>query len=157
MIARFWWRWIAATAVVYGVFFALLAFLGTDPRPAPLLLLVALVMAVLALVNINVLAGGPEWDLHSTYPVSEPGQDARLAMYLRVLGDHLDAKVPDAALRDRLAELASSRLRLRHGIGLRDPGASALLGPTVTDILTGPPRRLGRGEIEDAVRRIEGL
>jgi hypothetical protein len=157
MIARFWWRWIAGTAVVYGVFFVLLALLQVDPRPAPLLLLVALVMAVLALVNINLIAGGPDWDVHSTHPVNEPGQDARLAMYLRVLGDHFDARVPDAGLRDRLADLATSRLRLRHGIDLREPGATDLLGPEVIAILTGPPRRLGRGEIEAAVRRIEGL
>ena len=131
--------------------------LDVDPRPGPVLLLVALVTAVLALVNINLVAGGPDWEVHSSRPVNEPGQDARLGMYLRVIGDHLDAKVPDAGLRDRLAALATSRLRQRHGIGLRDPGATDLLGPEVTDILTGPPRRLSRGEIEDAVRRIEGL
>jgi hypothetical protein len=157
MIARLWWEWIAATAVVYGVFFVILVLLDVDPRPVPLLLLVSLLMAVLLLVNTNLVAGGPDWEVQSSHPVNEPGQDARLGMYLRVIGDHLDAKSPDGALRDRLAELAATRLRQRHGIGLRDPGATDLLGREVTDILTGPPRRLGRGEIEDAVRRIEGL
>ena len=60
-------------------------------------------------------------------------------------------------LRDRLADLAAARLRQRHGVGLRDPAARDLLGSEVADLLTGPPRRLGRGEIETAVRRIEGL
>jgi hypothetical protein len=157
MIARFWWRWVAATAVVYAVLFVLLVLLDVDPRPAPLLLLVALVTAVVALVNINLVSGGPSWEVQSSRPVNEPGQDARLGMYLRVIGDHLDARLPDPGLRDRLAELASSRLRMRHGIGLHDPAARDLLGPEVTDILTGPTRRLARGEIEDAVRRIEGF
>jgi hypothetical protein len=153
----FWWRWLAATAVVYAVFWVLLYALDLDPRPGPLLLLVALVMAVFALVNINVTSAGPSWEVHPSQPVNEPGQDARLAMYTRVLSGHLDAKGVDPGLRDRLAELASARLRQRHGVGLRDPAATDLLGSQVADLLTGPPRRLARGEIETAVRRIEGL
>jgi hypothetical protein len=89
--------------------------------------------------------------------VTEPGQDARLAMYTRALSGHLDARTVDPVLRDRLADLAAARLRQRHGVGLRDPAAEDLLGSEVADLLTGPPRRLARGEIETAVRRIEGL
>jgi hypothetical protein len=155
--ASFWWGWLTATAVVFAVFWALLHALGVDPRPGPLLLLVGLVMAVLALVNINLTADGPSWDVHSSQPVTEPGQDARLAMYTRALSGHLDAKTVDPVLRDRLADLAAARLRQRHGVGLRDPAAEDLLGSEVADLLTGPPRRLARGEIETAVRRIEGL
>jgi hypothetical protein len=157
MTGRFWWHWLAATAVVFGAVWALLTVVDVDPRPGPLLLLVSLVMAVLALVNLNVSSEAPSWEVHSSQPVSEPGQDARLAMYVRVIGGHLDARAPDPALRDRLADLAGARLRQRHGVGLHDPAATELLGPQVTGLLTGPPRRLGRGEIEDAVRRIEGL
>jgi len=155
--ASFWWGWLTATAVVFGVFWALLYALGVDPRPGPLLLLVALVMAVLALVNINVTSDGPSWEVHPSQPVNEPGQDARLAMYTRVISGHLDARTIDPGLRDRLAELASARLRQRHGVGLRDPVATDLLGREVADLLTGPARRLARAEIETAVRRIEGL
>ena len=157
MRASFWWGWLTATGVVFAVFWALLYALGVDPRPGPLLLLVALVMAVLALVNINLVSDGPSWDVHSSQPVTEPGQDARLGMYTRALSGHLDAKTVDPVLRDRLADLAAARLRQRHGVGLRDPAARDLLGREVADLLTGPPRRLGRGEIETAVRRIEGL
>jgi hypothetical protein len=155
--ARFWWRWLAATAVVYAVFWLLLYGLDVDPRPGPLLLLVALVMAVLALVNINLTSDGPSWEVHPSQPVTEPGQDARLGMYVRVISGHLDAKTLDPALRDRLADLATARLRQRHGLGLREPAATALLGHEVADLLTGPPRRLARREIEAAVRSIEGL
>ena len=157
MRTRFWWGWLAATAVVYGAIWLMLTGLDTQPRPGPLLLLVALVMAVLALVNINVTGDGPSWEVHPSQPVTEPGQDARLGMYTRVISGHLDAKTIDPALRDRLADLASALLRQRHGLGLYEPAATDLLGREVADLLTGPPRRLSRGEIEAAVRTIEGL
>jgi len=155
--ARFWRRWLAATAAVYALMWVLLTTVDVDPRPFPLLLLVALVMAVMALVNLNATADGPSWEVHSSQPVIEPGQDLRLGMYVRVISGHLDARDPDTSLRDRLSELAAARLRQRHGVGLRDRQAAELLGPQVVDLLTGTPRRLGRGEIEDVVRRIEGL
>ncbi len=157
MRARFWWGWLAATAVVYGAIWLMLTGLDTQPRPGPLLLLVALVMAVLALVNISVTGDGPSWEVHPSQPVTEPGQDARLGMYTRVISGHLDAKTIDPALRDRLADLASALLQQRHGLGLHEPAATALLGREVADLLTGPPRRLSRGEVEAAVRTIEGL
>ena len=81
MRTRFWWGWLAATAVVYGAIWLMLTGLDTQPRPGPLLLLVALVMAVLALVNISVTGDGPSWEVHPSQPVTEPGQDARLGMY----------------------------------------------------------------------------
>jgi hypothetical protein len=157
MRARFWWGWLAATAVAYGAMWLMLTGLDTEPRPGPLLLLVALVMAVLALVNINATADGPSWEVQPSQPVTEPGQDARLGMYARVISGHLDAKTVDPALRDRLADLASAQLRQRHDLGLREPAAAELLGRDVTDMLTGPPRRLSAGEVEAAVRSIERL
>jgi hypothetical protein len=157
MTARFWWRWLAATAGVFVALWLLLTLIDVQPRPGPLLLLVALAMAVLALVNLNVSGEAATWEVSASQPVTEPGQDTRLAMYVRVIGGHLDARVPDPALRDRLAALATARLRQRHGVGLRDPRAVDLLGRQAADIMTGPARRLTRGEIEDAVRRIEGL
>src|SRR4029077_11652828 len=106
-VARYCWAWLAATAVACGVFWGLLVVLGTDPRPGPLFLLVALVMAVLALVNLNVTTDATTWDVHASQATSGPGQDTRLAMYARVLSGHLDPRDPDAQLRDRLAELAA--------------------------------------------------
>jgi hypothetical protein len=154
---RFWWRWLAATSVVFGAAWLLLAALDTGPRPWRLLLLVGLLMAVLALANLSVISDGPDWSVDTVHPVSPPGQDTRLGMYTRVISGHLDARQSDQGLRDRFADLADRRLRQRHGLGLRDPGAEHVLGADVTGILTGPARRLTRTEIETCVRRIEEL
>lgn len=156
-VARFWRNWLVATLLLYAAAWALLSAVGTDPRPGPLLLLVAVATAVLALVNLNVTGEGPDWEVASSHPVTVPGQDVRLAMYARVVSGHLDARHADPALRDRLATLATGRLRQRHGLGLRDAAAADLLGAEVIRILTGPPRALNRTEIDNCVQRIEGI
>jgi hypothetical protein len=153
----FWWRWLAATALVFGLAWLLLTGLDVGPRPGHLLLLVALGMVVLALVNLSVVSEGPDWSVDTVQPVVAPGQDTRLAMYSRVIGGHLDSRDVDPVLRDRLAALAAVRLRQRHGLGMHDPAAADLLGREVADILTGPPRRLSRAQIEACVRTIEEL
>ena len=155
--ARFWWGWIAATAGMYAGIWVLLSAADLSPRPGPLLLLIALVMSVLALVNLNLSAEGPSWEVYSSQPVTEPGQDARLGMYVQTLAGHLDSRAPDSGLRDRLAALAAGRLAQRRGLGLHDPEAVRVLGPEVAAILTGPVRRLSREEIETCVRSIEAL
>jgi hypothetical protein len=155
--ARFWWGWLAATAAAYGVIWLLMVTVHTDPRPGRLLLLVALLTSVLALVNLNVISDAPDWEVHSSQPVTAPGQDARLGMWVRTIGGHLNARYTDSGLRDRLAELATRQLRQRHGLSLHDPAATALLGADVARILTDPPRSLSRTEIENCVRRIEEL
>ena len=156
-VSRFWWGWLAATLVAYGGTWALMAGLDVSVRPGRLLLLVAVVTAVLGLVNIAVVGDGPDWSVDTIASVSQPGQDTRLGMYTRVISGHLDARQLDPALRDRFADLADRRLRQQHGVGLRDPGAARLLGDEVTAVLTGPVRRLTRAEIETCVRRIEEL
>jgi hypothetical protein len=153
----FWWRWLAATAVLFGAAWVLLTVLDTGPRPGRLLLLVALVTAALALVNVGLVSDGPDWSVQTAAPLAPAGQDTRLGMYTRVISGHLDARLPDSALRDRLAELADLRLHQRHGSGLHDPSAETLLGADVNAVLTGPVRRLSRDEIERCVRRIEEL
>lgn len=154
---RFWWRWLVVTALLYGLVVGLFVVNGSTVRPAPLLLLVALATAAMALVNVALNAEGPDWEVESAAPVSEPGQDTRLAMYTRVIRGHLDSRHPDPALRDRLAALADGRLRQRRGVGLHDPTAVELLGPDAVDVLTGPVRRVSRTEIANCVKRIEEL
>jgi hypothetical protein len=156
-IGRFWWRWLATTLIVFGVGWALLANLDTAPRPFQLLLLVLLLMAVLALANVSLISDGPDWSVDSVAGVSPPGQDTRLGMYTRVISGHLDSRDLDSSLRDRLAELADRRLRQRHGTALHDPGAPRLLGADVVELLTGPPQRLTRTQIEQCVQKIEEL
>ena len=155
--ARFWWGWLVATVLAYAVIWVLMVTVDVDPRPERLLLLVALLTSVLALVNLSVVSDAPDWEVHSVHPVTAPGQDARLSMWVRVIGGHLNSRYTDPALRDRLAELATARLRQRHGLDLRDPAATALLGADVARILTDPPRSLSRTEIETCVKRIEEI
>src|SRR5688572_2420116 len=95
--SRFWWGWLAATVAAFAVTWALMVAVDVDPRPERLLLLVALLTAVLALVNLNVVSDVPDWEVHSAAPVTAPGQDARLGMWLRVVGGHLDSRHPDPA------------------------------------------------------------
>ena len=156
-VSRFWWRWLAATLVGYAGTWGLMAAFDVSVLPWRLLLLVAVVTAVLALVNVAVVGDGPDWSVDTIASVSPPGQDTRLGMYTRVISGHLDARQLDPSLRDRFADLADRRLRQQHGVGLRDPGAVALLGREVTGVLTGPVRRLSRAEIETCVRAIEEL
>ena len=42
-------------------------------------------------------------------------------------------------------------------LGGLDPETRRRLGPTLTEVLTGPPRRLKPAEIEECIRRIEEL
>jgi len=153
----FWWRWLGVTALAFGAAWLLLIALDVGPRPGRLLLLVALGTAVLALVNLSVVSEAPDWSVDTVQPVVAPGQDTRLAMYSRVIAGHLDSRDVDSTLRDRLAALAAVRLRQRRGLGLHDPEARALLGNAVADMLTGPPRRLSRDQIDTCVQRIEEL
>jgi hypothetical protein len=154
---RFWARWLLGTVAVFGLFWVLLTLLDLEPRPWRLLLLVGLLMSVLALVSLGVVTEGPDWEVVTVTPVTEPGQDARLAMYTRVIGGHLDSRQVDPGLRDRLATLTDARLRQRLGIGLDEAVATGRLDRHLVDVVTGPPRRLTRHEIETCVRRIEEL
>ena len=154
---RFWVGWVVATAATFGLFWVLLTVLDLEPRPGRLLLLVCVVTAVLALVNVGTVNEGPDWDVVTVTPVSEPGQDARLAMYARVVGGHLDSRQVDPVLRDRLADLTEARMRLHHGIGLDVALATGRLERPLADVLAGPPRRLSRQEIETCVRLIERI
>jgi hypothetical protein len=155
--SRFWWRWLGATGAAFGAMVGVLALNGSRWHFWPLLLLVAFATSVFALVNVGSISDGPDWTVHSTQVHSVSGQDTRLMMYTRAISGHLDARVPDHTLRDRLADLADGRLRQRHATHLHDPAAVELMGADAVAVLTGPPRRLSREEIDRCVRRIEEL
>ena len=139
-VSRFWWRWLAATLV--GV----RRHLGADggastPSPArgALLLLVALVTAVLALVNVNVIADGPDWEVdthrsRSARRARTPGWGCTPASSR----GHLDAREPDPALRDRLADLAAAAAPAARRRAARPGAAATCSGAEVTELLTGP-------------------
>ena len=151
-------RWRVVWAVVAAVaLYVVLSLLDFDPDPVRLTLLVLVCLAASALFMDAF--GGDElgWDVEAVTWAPQPGLDHGFASYLRVLEGHLTVDVPDTVLRDRLAGLARMRLDQRHGLTFTDPRADELLGPELIAVLTGPPRRLSRAEIDRCVRRIEEL
>ncbi|MET0524583.1 MAG: hypothetical protein ABWZ91_07270 [Nocardioides sp.] len=155
--SRFWWRWLLATGLLLGGAIGVLLLTGGSWHFWPLLLLVAFTTSVLALVSLCTVSDGPDWTVDSVSMLTPAGQDSRLGMYTQAIVGHLDARVPDPALRDRLADLADRRLRQRHGLRLHDDAAADLLGTDAFTILTGTSRRLSLDEIGRCVRQIEEL
>jgi len=150
------WRPVAAVALAL-VLYVVLALLHFDPDPLRLglLVLVGVAAATLFVDAFDTGAGG--WELQAGHWTIPAGQDQGFSAYLHAIEHHLTVDVPDGALRDRLARLAALRLEQRHGLVLGDPRADELLGPELADVLTGPPRRLSRAEIDRCVRRMEEL
>ena len=122
-----------------------------------LALLVATCTALLGLVFDALDGGEPSWEVEVEQPSVRDSGDPRLVRYVALLEAHLSSRTADHALRDRLAVLTDQVLRQRHGLGRDDPAAAALLGPELTDVLTGPPRRLSRAQIDRCLTTIEEL
>lgn len=152
-----WWRRALVALLSLTALGALLRLLEIDPDVVRLSLAVTLVLAVAWLVA-DVLGTPPAiWTTVGRHPVRPPGADPVLASYLRVLEHHEDAGHPTPALQDRLGEIARHRLAGRHGLTLTDPAARELLGPELTDALTGPVRRLRRSDLVAYLDRLEQL
>ena len=157
MITNRWWRRVAGGVAAFVLLEVPLVLAGTDPDAVRLALLVATAVAVLGLVLDALSDGEPSWQIDVERPSVRDGGDARLARYVSLLEAHESARSPDPALRDRLGDLADTVLAQRHGLDRDDPRADGLLGPDVTDLLHGPPRRLRPVEIEHFLTRIEEL
>ena len=157
MSRRTWWLRIAVGAVVFVALQLVLTYFDYGPRPARLGLVVALGVVVAGLVHDTLRDPSGTWAGPAVRPITPPGSDARLAGYVRLVEGHLTARIPDAALRDRLAELCDERLERHRGLRRSDPEAEALLGPDLLRDLAAPPHRLSRAEIDDHLRRIEEL
>ena len=151
-----WWRLAGAALMTVGLYVLFLV-LEFEPHALPLALLVAVSVAAVGLVVDGLGTGDQSWTVEITRPATPPGQDPQFSRYLRTIESHLTAQTPEPALRDRLGELAARRLEQRHGVRRDDPRADVLLGPDLTAVLDGPPRRLTRAEIDRCVRRIEEL
>jgi hypothetical protein len=152
-------RWTVRALVTAAVVLVLIAFARiehTTPLVLPMVLLVGSVVAIAGLIADTGGADPPEWAVDPSLSRSSPGQDAGLAGNVRLLENHLSARRPDPSLRDRLARLADDRLR-RAGLRRGDPEVERRLGPTLTDVLDGPPRTLRPAEIDECIRRIEEL
>jgi hypothetical protein len=152
-----WWPRVAGGLAAYVGFAVLLTLLDADPDPLRLALLVATCTALLGLVRDALDGGEPSWQVDVERPSVRDSGDPRLLWYVGLIEAHQSSRTPDQALRDRLAVLTDQVLRQRHGIGRADPGAAAVLGPELTDLLTGPPRRLGNAQIDRYLTIIEEL
>jgi hypothetical protein len=157
MNARRWWRRLAGAVLTFAVLELVLVLTDADPDAVRLAVLVAACTGVLGLLLDALSDPAPAWDIEIDRPSVRDSGDPRLSRYVSLLDAHLAARTPDAALRDRLGALAERVLRQRHGVGRDDPRAAELLGPEVTALLTGPPRRLAPTEIDRCLTRIEEL
>jgi hypothetical protein len=128
----------------------------TRPRVVPTVLLVA---AMVAIYGMLVDAGGADaanWSPAVESAVTPSGQDSGLAGNMRLLENHLSSRQVDPLVRGRLARMTDDRLT-RLGLSRGDPDVVRRLGPTLSEVLTGPPRLLKVAEIEECIRRIEEL
>jgi hypothetical protein len=148
---------VAFAAVLFAGLEIVFVRVEFEPDFLRLLLLVALGVALAGLVLDSVPDATPLWKVHAVRPATPPGQDHRTSLYLRILESHVTGRTPDTVLRDRLAALVEQVLRVRHDVSVHDPRAAELLGSELHQVLTEPPRRLSRAEIERCVRRIEEL
>jgi len=118
---------------------------------------VATCTAILGLVRDALEGSEPTWHVEVERPSVRDSGDPRLLRYVALLEAHQSSRTDDHALRERLAVITDQVLRQRRGLGRDDPEASAILGPELTDVLTGPPRRLSRAQIDRCLTIIEEL
>ncbi|MBB3043265.1 hypothetical protein KM427_19305 [Nocardioides sp. LMS-CY] len=152
-----WWPRVAGAVAAFAGFEVLLTVIEADPDPIRLALLVAICTALLGLL-VDALGGAePSWRVEVERPSVRESGDPRLVRYVALIEAHLSSRTAEHALRDRLAQLADQVLRQRHGLHRDDPEAAQLLGPELVGVLSGPPRRLSRAEIDRCLTAIEEL
>lgn len=156
-MTRGWTGRVLVSVVGLVVLYVVLSVLSFEPDLAGLLLMGAVVAASVWLVLDAIADLRPSWSLAAPTATSSLELDSRLAACIRLVEDHRTAATPDGALRDRLVALAEARLRERHGLAIDTHEGRALLGTELMSVIETPARRLGAGEIDRLVRRIEEL
>jgi hypothetical protein len=154
---RRWARRAAGTVALVVLLDVVLTRFDFAPDHLRLTLVVALGVAVTGLLIDSLAEGGSAWRAEPMGSGGATATDPHLASYVRILESHLTARGADTALRNRLAALCDERLARRHALSRDDPAAAALLGPELVGVLSGPPRRLTREQIDGCLRRIEEL
>jgi hypothetical protein len=162
-------RWAARICTAFAVWAVLVLVarvLGNHPDGLLLGLTVAAFATTLWLyLDVSTRSEAPLWDREDDERIRPPGEDPRLALLVRVVSRHLDAREADDTLQRHLLELADQRLVARHGVSWRvDPDRAApLLGPDLVGLARqagpgGPPApRLSPGRIDVLLSRIEAL
>jgi hypothetical protein len=154
---RRWWVRLAGGVVAFGAVEGITALIHGQADELRLALVVTLVVCASALL-VDATPVQPALWATPAEPEAGLGRlDPRTASYLRILESHLSARDVDAALRNRLRELADQTLRARHDLTLDDPRAEELLGHELRRVLDERPTRLGPDQIERCVKRIEEL
>ncbi len=154
---RAWMRRAGAGVVAFAGLEVLLVVVGADPDPVRLALLVAVGTAVFGVLVDALATPESTWAVEVERPAAQESGDPRLVRNVALLEAHLSSRAPDHTLRDRLAVLTDQVLRQRHGVRRTDAAARDLLGPELTAVLDGPPRRLSRAEIDRCLTLLEEL
>lgn len=159
---RMWTARVATAVAFWVVVVGLAAVQGNHPDALLIALTVAAFATTLWLyLDASVRDGGPSWEHVHDDPVRPPGEDGRLALLSRVVGQHLDGREVGATLHRHLEELAEQRLMARHGVSWRvDPErAASLLGPELLALAQQQPPypRLDVRQIDVLLSRIEAL
>jgi hypothetical protein len=156
-VSRRWWLpRLLLTLLVALAAVGVMLYEHVTPDPVRLLLMVGVGVCALALVVETTAVASPDWEVVTAHPVRPAGQDPGLGRNVRLLENHLTARVVEPALQRRLVLLTEARLA---ELGLRrgDPGVDERLGPTLCEVLDSGPRQLGRRTLEECIRRIEEL
>jgi hypothetical protein len=159
---RLWTSRIATAAAVWAVVVLVARVKGNQPDVPLLALTVAASATTLWLyLDVSTRSEVPLWDRTDSDPVRPPGEDPRLALLTRVVGQHLDAREVGDGLQRHLLDLADHRLMTTHGVSWRvDPDRAApLLGPELVALArqSAPYPRMTLQQIDVLLTRIEAL
>jgi hypothetical protein len=153
---RWWWR-LAGGLLAFSAIEVTMALIHGRTDELRLALVVALVVCAAGLLADASPVEPAVWSDRSEAEAGLARLDPRTASYLRIIESHLSSREVDAALRNRLRELADQTLRARHDLTVDDPRAEELLGYELRRVLDEAPTKLHPDEIERCVTRIEEL
>jgi hypothetical protein len=153
---RWWIPRVVLTLVLLLAAIGVARYEHVTPDVPRMVLFIGVGVFIIGLVVDLTSVPAPEWEVVSARAVNPEGQDPGLNRNVRMLENHLTGRAVDPVLQRRLSVLTSARL---SELGLRrgDPGVDERLGPTLCEVLDSAPRKLGRGTLEECVRRIEEL
>ncbi len=158
-------QWTSRVLTAFGLWVAIVVaarIKGNQPDPLLIGLTVAAFATLLWLyLDAGTQSEAPLWEVAEYDPVRAPGEDPRLALLTRVVGQHLDAREVGDTLQRHLVDLADQRLMGRHGVSWRvDPEQAApLLGPELVALARqhAPYPRMTLQQIDVLLSRIEAL